>query len=192
MSDDLVSVARSAGISEDLVQATAVADFPAEAAGIALGMSMVFNGGDPAAAREYVADEFVDHEAPPGSPGGPEGYAATAAYMRSVFSAAKWEAHDFFAAGDRFAVRLTFSGRHTGEFLGIPATGKTISVQHLHIYRIANGKAVEHWGGRDDLSLLIQLGVIPPSAATAPVTAGAYAPRTDTLGTTGPAPGERA
>lgn len=182
MTENMVDAARAAGVDDELIERTTGAgttpadDAVAVAIEIALGLGRVFNEGDEEAARKYVAPDFVDHEAPPGSPGGPEGYLATARYMRSVFSDASWHPEDFFATGDRFAVRLTFSGRQTGEFLGVPATGKTISVQHLHLYRVENGQVAEHWGGRDDLALLIQLGVLAPPQAT-PVTAGAYAPR---------------
>lgn len=182
MTDNLAESARIAGVAEHLVERTvgaggdAVPDDVSKAIEIALGLGRIFNEGDEDAARTYVAAGFVDHEAPPGSPGGPEGYLATARYMRATFSDATWHPEDFFAAGDRFAVRLQFSGRQTGEFLGIPPTGRPISIQHLHLYRVENGQVVEHWGGRDDLSMLIQLGVIPAQSA-APVTAGAYAPR---------------
>ncbi len=175
--EDLIKAAKDAGVPDELVQAAAQsAGLSVEVAEIALAMGRIFNLGDEEAARSYVAQDFVDHEAPAGSPGGPEGYLATARYMRDTFSDAKWQPEDFFAVGDKFAVRLRFSGRHTGEFLGVPPTGREINIQHLHLYRIANGKAAEHWGGRDDLDLLTQLGAFVVQG-TAPVTAGAYAPR---------------
>jgi predicted ester cyclase len=182
MTENLQDAGREAGAAEELIDrasaASAISDDVTLALEIALGLGKAFNEGDQEAARKYVAPNFVDHEAPPGSPGGPEGYLATARYMRSVFTDATWRPDDFFAAGDRFAVRLTFSGKQTGEFLGVPPTGKPISVQHLHMYRIENGQAVEHWGGRDDLTLLIQIGAMTVPS-TNPVTAGAYAPRSD-------------
>jgi predicted ester cyclase len=176
---NLTDAARAAGVTEELIERATAADADAVtvAIEIALGLGSVFNAGNEEAARKYVAPDFVDHEAPPGSPGGPEGYLATARYMRTTFSDATWHPEDFFATGDRFAVRLTFSGRQTGEFLGVPPTGKHVSVQHLHLYRVENGQVAEHWGGRDDLSLLIQLGVLE-APKSAPATAGAYAPRT--------------
>jgi predicted ester cyclase len=172
---ELIEAAVAAGVPDELLSAAEEADFPAEAAEIALAMGRIFNLGDEEAAQTYVAPGFVDHEAPEGSPGGPDGYLATAGYMRAAFSDATWQPEDFFATADRFAVRLRFSGVHTGEFLGIPATGRSINVQHLHLYRISGGQVTEHWGGRDDLALLTQLGVFTPGAA--PATAGAYAPR---------------
>ena len=65
------------------------------------------------------------------------------------------------AEGDIVAGRMTTTGTHTGDFMGIPATGKRVTFTETHIVRIANGKAVEHWGNQDDLGMMQQLGVIP-------------------------------
>jgi predicted ester cyclase len=50
---------------------------------------------------------------------------------------------------------------HTGDFFGIPPTGKRVSIDGIHILRIADGRVAEHWGNNDDLGLMRQLGVIP-------------------------------
>ena len=126
---------------------------------IVLDMGKVFNDGDDEVARLRVAPNFVDHEAPPGTPGGPEGYAATARWMRSVWTDAKWEVVDSFAKGDKATLRVIFTGRHDAKFMGIPPTGKRVKVQHIHLYRVENGKIVEHWAVRDDLELVRQLGL---------------------------------
>ncbi|MFC7621184.1 ester cyclase [Microlunatus sp. GCM10028923] len=67
------------------------------------------------------------------------------------------EVKDCFAAGDRVAVRLVFHGTHTGEFLGIPATGRTVSYDSNEIYRVVDGKIVEEWICSDLASLMGQL-----------------------------------
>jgi predicted ester cyclase len=138
---------------------------------VAIGIARVFGELDEEAAAKYIAADFIDHEASDGVAGGPAGYLRTARYMRSAFSDARWQADDFIAVGDKFAIRVTFSGRHTGEFLGIAPTGKEINVQHLHFYRIAGGQAVEHWGARDELTLLRQIGAFAPEHPT-PADAG--------------------
>jgi predicted ester cyclase len=56
---------------------------------------------------------------------------------------------------------VTFRGTHKGEFQGLAPTGKHVTVPGLDMYRFANGKAVEHWGGPSQFILLQQLGVIP-------------------------------
>jgi predicted ester cyclase len=65
------------------------------------------------------------------------------------------------AEDDKVAVRATFRGTQKGEFFGIPATGKEVTVSLMLIYRIANGKIVEHWMNADQLSLMQQLEAIP-------------------------------
>jgi len=68
---------------------------------------------------------------------------------------------DLLIDGDRFASRTTVTGTQTGDLMGIPATGKHISVKAVDIGRIQDGQAQERWGGLDMYSLLTQLGVIP-------------------------------
>ena len=69
--------------------------------------------------------------------------------------------NDIIAEEDRVVVRNTFQGTHKGELMGIPATGKHITTTGISIFRIANGKIVEHTSNNDDLGLLQQLGVVP-------------------------------
>ena len=69
---------------------------------------------------------------------------------------------DMVAQGDRVAIRWTATGTHTGELMGIPATGKKICVTGIDINRIAGGKIVEHWGNFDQMGMMQQLGVVPP------------------------------
>lgn len=70
------------------------------------------------------------------------------------------------ACGDLVVGRYTLRGMHRGEFLGIPATGNSITVSNIHILRIVNGKIVEHSGHGDDMGMMRQVGAIPePSVA---------------------------
>ncbi len=138
---------------------------------VAMGVGIVFTTLDEEAARKYIHLDFIDHEASEGVGGGPEGYLATARYMNSAFSEATWMPLSIFATEDKYAMAMAFSGRHTGEFLGIPPTGKRVEVRHLHFFRVQDGKAIEHWGARDKLTLLAQLGVFNPEHAN-PADAG--------------------
>lgn len=72
---------------------------------------------------------------------------------------------DLLADGDRVVARVSFHGTHQGALRGIAPTGKPITLMGIHIFRIANGKVVEHWGLIDRLAALQQLGVVPPLAA---------------------------
>ncbi len=68
---------------------------------------------------------------------------------------------DMIAEGDQVAVRATFKGTHKGDFLGIAPTGIHITQPFNIVYRIADGKIVEHWIAINRLEVLQQLGVIP-------------------------------
>ena len=65
------------------------------------------------------------------------------------------------AEGDLVAGYETWHGTHTGEFFGIPASGKPVTFKVNDIVRVANGKIVEHWAVTDNLSLMQQIGAIP-------------------------------
>lgn len=68
---------------------------------------------------------------------------------------------DLIAEGDRVAARYTFRARHTGEFMGVGATGRRVEVPGQTILRFAGGKVVERWQSFDFMSLLTQLGAVP-------------------------------
>ncbi|MCQ3973778.1 MAG: hypothetical protein DPW09_10070 [Anaerolineae bacterium] len=82
----------------------------------------------------------------------------------SGFPDGQWVEEDLMAEGDKVVGRYTFHGTHQGEFFGIPATGKQVTVSNIHIMRFVDGKIVEHWGNGDDLGLLQQLGAVPTPA----------------------------
>jgi len=117
----------------------------------------IFPANDEDALREVISDRFVNHEAPPGTP---PGLGAITMFMRllnDAFSDQKWEIHEVLADGDMVALRCTHSGVHTGEFFGLPATGRPFSYKQMHMIRVENGKGVEHWAVRDDAALMGQL-----------------------------------
>ena len=101
----------------------------------------------------------TQHEAPD-SPG-PEGFKASARWLRSAFPDYHAELHELVVEGNLVAARLVVSGTHQGEFMGMAPTGRSFSVQHMHMYRIQDGKVAEHWACRDDLGQLAQLGLLP-------------------------------
>ncbi|HEX2910654.1 MAG TPA: ester cyclase [Chloroflexia bacterium] len=72
---------------------------------------------------------------------------------------------DIIAEGDRVVVRSTFVGTHLGDFMGIPATGKQVKMPLIIIYRLADGKIVEHWMVADVMSLMQQISPVPVSAS---------------------------
>ena len=71
---------------------------------------------------------------------------------------------DIIAEGDKVVVRATMRATHLGEFFGVPATGKEVNMPLIIIYRIADGRIVEHWIQMDVFGLMQQLGAIPVPA----------------------------
>jgi predicted ester cyclase len=75
-------------------------------------------------------------------------------------------AEDMIAEGDKVVVRATFRGTHQGEFAGIPATGISVEMPLIIIYRVEDGKIVEHWMQADVMGLMQQLGALPTPEST--------------------------
>jgi len=117
----------------------------------------IFPANDEVALREVVSDEFVNHEAPPGTPPGLGGITMYMHLLNKAFSDQRWEIHDVVAEGETVVVRCTHSGVHTGDFFGVHATGRPFSYNQMHMIRMRDGKSVEHWAVRDDATLMRQL-----------------------------------
>ena len=121
----------------------------------------VINGKNLAVIDELVDDDLVEHQEMPGIPPGKEGVRAFFELFHGAFPDLKAEIQGIVSEGDEVWVYAVMTGTHQGEFLGIPATGKQISVPMVDRVRVRNGKAVEHWGVADDLGMMTQLGVVP-------------------------------
>jgi steroid delta-isomerase-like uncharacterized protein len=118
----------------------------------------VFNGKDLSVLDEVLSPDVVDHTF------GSKGLEATRQFfagLHRAFPDFHAEVHDLIGEGDLVSARLTFSGTHRGAFIGIPATGKYVSVPGVDFVRFAGGRATDHWGGPDVAKLLEQLGVLP-------------------------------
>lgn len=110
---------------------------------------------------ELMADDMVDHALPPQIPPGPDGAKAFVGMYVSAFPDVKITIDDLVAEGDKVVTRWTATGRHEGELMGIPATGKQVTVTGIDITRYSGGKIVEHWGEFDQMGMMQQLGVVP-------------------------------
>ena len=125
----------------------------------------LWNGRRLEVADEVIAAGAVNYDtglAP--QPFGPEEMKGTVGMVTAGFPDNRHEVEDVIAEGDTVVLRCTLTGTNDGPFMGMPATGKKIKVNEIHIYRLKDGKAVEHRVGRDDLGAMRQLGVIPDSA----------------------------
>ena len=118
--------------------------------------------GDESVVNELIAEDYVDHNPPsPNIAPGPEGVKQLFAGRRSAFPDAAVTVEDQVSEGDKVVSRLTITGTHQGEFMGIPATGKSFSMGAVAIFRIEGGKIVERWGESDNIGMMQQLGVVP-------------------------------
>jgi predicted ester cyclase len=125
----------------------------------------IYTRGDLELVDEVVHPDFIDHEpAHPEQPSGPESVKQTVRHLRGMLGGLRFEIEDEIAEGDRVVQRVTMSGRQTGPLMGREATGREFAVRHIYIWRIADDKIVEHWGSRDDLGLLGQLGLLPTAS----------------------------
>ena len=111
---------------------------------------------------ELLAHDFVINLAGvPHQMRGPHRWRKNTESFFSAFPDIQLEIQDIFASEDKVAVRMRFTGTHTGEFLGNQPTGKRVDYQSYELYRIADGKIAEEWICSDMLTILTQIGAFP-------------------------------
>ena len=120
----------------------------------------VFNTGNVELINELFTPNFVDHD-PVNPQPGPQGVKQLVGMYRSAFPDLHITVEDYIAEGDKVVARFRAQGTNKGSFMGMPPTGKQATVSGIDILGFEQGKIVEHWGNRDDLGMLQQLGVIP-------------------------------
>ena len=105
---------------------------------------------------DLTAPNYIDHNLPPGVTArmGISGF-------RAGFPDTQFTINDMVAEGDKVVVRYELRGTHTGNFLGIPPTGRTFHMTGMSMYRIIGGKISESWVQYDQLGLMQQLGLVP-------------------------------
>jgi steroid delta-isomerase-like uncharacterized protein len=114
---------------------------------------------------ELIADDFVEHVGGVPRRIGVEGFKAARTRRNLAFPDWKVTVDDIIAEGDKVVARATGQGTHRGEYMGIPPTGRFVTVSWIAIYRVADGKLAEHWQHIDELGLRQQLGATLTSAA---------------------------
>jgi steroid delta-isomerase-like uncharacterized protein len=93
-------------------------------------------------------------------------FAAFAERILGAFSGIHFVVEDAFGAGDKVVARWSATMTHTGDHLGMPATGKQVRLTGISVVCVSEGKFVEGWDSWDQLGLMKQLGVYqPPEAA---------------------------
>ena len=119
------------------------------------------NAKDMAAMESLIADDFVDNDAMPGMAPGRQGMIDMMGMFVGAFPDLNVVVEHWVAEGNLVVGVMTTKGTQTGEFMGMPASGKNFSVREMHMVRVANGKMAEHWGLSNEMSMMQQLGLMP-------------------------------
>jgi predicted ester cyclase len=142
----------------------------------------VIETGDPVLAAEVVGADFQNREAASSpvacSIPGPAGVLASSAWMRAAFTDLRFPVLSTGVDDEhgQVFVRVRMQGRHTGPFVLfrdgkldkiLPPTGRELDYEQIHVLTVRDGKVVTHEAVRDDLTMLAQLGVLPPTPAVA-------------------------
>jgi predicted ester cyclase len=122
----------------------------------------VFNEGKIELIEELLSEDYVEHAAPPGFPTDRNSLVAFVTALRAGFPDFKYEILGQWQNGEMHMGWIRASGTMTGDFMGMPASGKSATWDESHIARFADGKVAEHWAVTDQLGMLTQLGFIPP------------------------------
>jgi hypothetical protein len=120
----------------------------------------IYNNNDLEALSEVLVDDLLTPRIMPGIPPGLQGARAAHRIMLLGFPDYHTVIEDLIAENDKVAARITMTGTHTGDFMGIAATGIQVEYSGMYIVRIKDGMIVEHWGEEDGVSLLTQLGAL--------------------------------
>jgi steroid delta-isomerase-like uncharacterized protein len=114
----------------------------------------IFEQGRAEAIDELCADDFIGHT---WGNADKDGLRAAMARVAQGLADAKFVIDDEIGEGDRVAVRVTASARLVGEFMGMPASGRTYEIGEIHIFRVRDGKVSEHWHQFDSAGMMKQL-----------------------------------
>jgi steroid delta-isomerase-like uncharacterized protein len=122
----------------------------------------IYNKKNMGTVEQFLATDWVCHPSLPGMPPGLEGMKQQHAMTNAAFPDMQVKLEDIVAEGDKVACLWTATATHKGEFMGMPATGKQVTIKGIHIDRIAGGKIVETWNYSDMMGVMQQLGMKPP------------------------------
>jgi steroid delta-isomerase-like uncharacterized protein len=119
------------------------------------------NTHDPDVVDQFEAEGYVNHEALFYA----EGREANRQFWHTFFAAIpdlSASMEDLVIVGDRVVGRFVYRGTHTGDFMGIPASGNAVEMRSIDIWRVENGVFAEHWDEINALQLFQQMGTLPP------------------------------
>lgn len=121
----------------------------------------VFEGGNLDLIEDLFAPDYVLHDPVlPEEVRGPEGIERYVSMNRAAYPDTSFTIEDQLAEGDEVVTRWTGRGTHRGELMGIPPTGKGVTVTGIEVDRVSDGKMRETWVNYDALGMMQQLGVV--------------------------------
>ena len=121
-------------------------------------LGAAINSGNLTELHQIFAPTVIDHDPAPDQGPGPEGFISFFTMMRTAFPDLKMSPERVVSNPTDVSMAYTITGTHQGDFLGIAATGKQVSVRGVQIARFEGGKIVERWGSSDEMGLVKQLG----------------------------------
>jgi steroid delta-isomerase-like uncharacterized protein len=130
----------------------------------------MINTRDPDLVGQFEAEGYVNHETLFYA----EGREANRQFWHAFFAAlpdVSASMEDLVIAGDRVVGRFVYRGTHTGEFMGIPASGNAVEMRSIDIWRVEDGVFAEHWDELNALQVFQQMGARPPRRGRSPAPA---------------------
>ena len=125
----------------------------------------VFVKGNADAVEKLVTTDFTPHSWGK-MPAGVEPLKQAIRHVHAGLADVSFKIEDMVAEEDKVAVRVIAHGRHTGDFMGVAATGREYSISEMHIFHMRDGKVAEHWRDADMLALMRQIGALPEMKGT--------------------------
>jgi steroid delta-isomerase-like uncharacterized protein len=128
----------------------------------------IFNDHRFEVADEIMADDYIENGAAPfqnrapGRANGPESTRRTAQWLLGAFPDLQIEIQQVIAEGDLVAARSIMRGTYQSNFMGIPPTGQSFEATRTDVFRVSEGRLAEHWANRDDLTMMVQIGIARP------------------------------
>jgi predicted ester cyclase len=110
---------------------------------------------------ELAVSDYDEHSPFPGQPNGIEGLKARAGALLSAFNPYVFTIRDLVAEGDTVVAHWTNTATHSGSFMGIPPTGRVLTISGIDIHRLRDGMMAEHWHVVEELQMMQQLGLVP-------------------------------
>jgi steroid delta-isomerase-like uncharacterized protein len=112
---------------------------------------------------EHLTEDFVEHEEMPGTNASGRDLAVQQISMlKSAFSDLRFNIEDLVEEGNKIVARVIVTGTHTGEFMGIPASGNKVEVPTIDLFHFRDDKITDHWGVTDSAAMMIQIGAMEP------------------------------